>query len=132
MTDELIIKAWKMCRENERHVTCEYCLKCPFSKCELDADEENCIDALCRRSINLFTRLNAENKRLRGMVSQNEGVLPQYEALIKAEAIRDFAERLKESAFSCDVSFGYGQEHCEEAVTVLEIDNLVKEMTEDK
>lgn len=51
---------------------------------------------------------------------------------VRAEAIREFAERLKESAFACDVSFGFGREHCEEAVTVLEIDNLAKEMTEVK
>ena len=51
---------------------------------------------------------------------------------IRTEAIKEFAERLKQSAFACDVSFGFGREHCEETVTVLEIDNLVKEMTEGK
>ena len=51
---------------------------------------------------------------------------------LKAEAIKEFAERLKASAFECDVSFGFGREHYTEAVAVVEIDNLVKEMTEDK
>lgn len=46
----------------------------------------------------------------------------------KYEAAKEFAERLKESAFECDVSFGFGREHYTEAVTVVEIDNLVKEM----
>ena len=48
----------------------------------------------------------------------------------RSEAIKEFAKRLKESAFDCDVSFGYGKGHYTEAVAVIEIDNLVKEMTE--
>ena len=47
---------------------------------------------------------------------------------IKSEAYKEFAERLKQSAFDCDVSFGYGKEHYTKAVAVIEIDNLVKEM----
>lgn len=46
----------------------------------------------------------------------------------KSQAAKEFAERLKKSAFDCDVSFGFGREHYTEAVTVFEIDNLVKEM----
>lgn len=37
---------------------------------------------------------------------------------------------MKQSAFDCDVSFGYGKEHYTEAVAVIEIDDLVKEFTE--
>ena len=47
---------------------------------------------------------------------------------IKAEAIKQFAERLKESKIDIDVSFGYGREVYTEAVAVIEIDNLVEEM----
>jgi hypothetical protein len=39
-----------------------------------------------------------------------------------------FAERLKENKIDIDVSFGYGKEVYTEAVAVIEIDNLVKEM----
>ena len=46
----------------------------------------------------------------------------------KAEAIQGFADRLKENTIEVDVSFGYGKEHYTEAVTLIEIDNLVKEM----
>ena len=95
MTDTEIIKALKLCRENERHSTCEHCLKCPLSTCDLVADEENCLDALYRRSINLINRQKAEIERMKCMVGQNEGVLPQYEAIIISEAIREFADRLK-------------------------------------
>ena len=47
---------------------------------------------------------------------------------IKAEAIKQFAERLKENKIDIDVSFGYGREVYTESVAVIEIDNLVKEM----
>jgi hypothetical protein len=43
-------------------------------------------------------------------------------------AILEFAERLKENKIDIDVSFGYGKEVYTEAVAVIEIDNLVKEM----
>ena len=51
--------------------------------------------------------------------------------IVKAEAIKEFAERLKESAFDCDVSFGFGKECYTEAVAVVEIDNVLKEMVGD-
>jgi hypothetical protein len=51
---------------------------------------------------------------------------------IKAEAVKEFAERLKENKIDIDVSFGYGKEHYTEAVAVVEIDRLVKEFTEGK
>lgn len=50
----------------------------------------------------------------------------------RAKAVKEFAERLKENKIDIDVSFGYGREHYTEAVAVVEIDNLVKEFTEDK
>ena len=45
----------------------------------------------------------------------------------KSEAIKEFAERLKESKIYVDVSFGYGKEVYTEAVTIIEIDRLAKE-----
>ena len=60
----------------------------------------------------------AEIERLKGMVSQNEGVLPQYEALLKAEAIKEFADRLCEDRVSNDP-------------VVISTKCLVKEMTGD-
>ena len=59
------------------------------------------------------------------------GVVDRASADIKAEAIKEFAERLKESSIDVDVSFGYGREVYTEAVPVVEIDNLVKEMVGD-
>lgn len=49
----------------------------------------------------------------------------------RKQAIEQFAEKLKENTIDVDVSYGYGREHYTEAVAVIEIDNLVKEMVGD-
>ncbi len=54
--------------------------------------------------------------------------LLEYIEQTNAEAIKEFAERLKKSTFDCDVSLGYGNGCYVKAVTTIEIDNLVKEM----
>ena len=72
---------------------------------------------------------------------QKAGILVNKEELTKAlqydreqyvkgrrDGIKEFAERLKESSFECDVSIGLGVEMVTEAVSVSEIDSLVKEM----
>ena len=48
------------------------------------------------------------------------------------KAIKEFAEKLKQQAFPCDVSFSFGKEHYAKAVAVVDIDRLVEEMTEDE
>ena len=53
-----------------------------------------------------------------------------YNAVDKENPVLTFAEKLKEYAFECDVSFGFGKEHCTKAVAVVDIDRLVEEMTE--
>lgn len=80
----------------------------------------------------------AEIERLR-KVLENRGEIckscdEKYTEKIKrakADAIKEFAERLKKSAFDCDVSFGFGKECYTEAVAVVEIDNVLKEMVGD-
>ena len=67
------------------------------------------------------------NDKFNSLVASNVYLINRVDKT-KTEAIKEFAERLKKSAFECDVSFGYGKEHNTKAVTVIEIDNLVKEM----
>ena len=67
---------------------------------------------------------DAEIERLKDMVGQNEGVLPEYEKLIKINAIKEFAERLKgkkEKQCAGMGMVGY-------TVWVEDIDETVKEM----
>ena len=54
----------------------------------------------------------------------------RLEKEIRAEAIKEFAEKLKQQAFPCDVSFGFGKEHYTKAVAAVDIDRLFEKMTE--
>ena len=114
MTDNEIIKALECCVDWCGNVSC---WDCPLKN-------TGCIhfDKL-KETLDLINRQKAEIERLKGMVSQNEGVLPRYEQLIKAEAIKEFAERLKENSIA---TFSWNG-----VVLVEEIDNLLKEMVGD-
>ena len=72
MTDNEIVKALECCRKNEKQNTAEYCLKCPFSKCDLGKDEDSCIDALYNRTIRLIRRKKAKIERLQKERKQND------------------------------------------------------------
>ena len=128
-TDEQIKKALECCI-NWEATTCE--------KCPLDDECDNDGDTPLRNALDLINRQKAEIERLESLCEkigiandvklERICVLQEDLETAKAEAIKEFAERLKKSAFDCDVSFGFGREHYTEAVTVFEIDNLVKEM----
>lgn len=47
---------------------------------------------------------------------------------LREDAVREFAEKLKEQAFNCDISFGLGSQHIRQAVAVDDIDKAVNEM----
>lgn len=120
MTDNDIVKALECCKKPVPDCDC-----CPIERGDM------CFDFLKEVALDLINRQKAEIERLKDMVSQNEGVLPEYEKFIKAEAIKEFAERLKESAIDADVYSGYRKELFEKAVTVIEIDRILEEMTEE-
>lgn len=77
--------------------------------------------------------IDALLEKIKGLQTENNQFadIGKMYSEIKAEAIKEFAERLKESKIDIDVSFGYGREVYTEAVAVVEIDNLVKEMVGD-
>jgi len=50
----------------------------------------------------------------------------------KIEIIKDFVEKLKERTIEVDVSFGYGEPCFVNAVTMIEVENLLQEITEDE
>lgn len=138
LTDNEIVDAMKRCIAGD----------CEETGCPL----YNCVTKLLEKILDLIKCQKAEIESLKIAIEVTRDNLGDARAeLQKAEAeierlkqhntemarkhygdgIKEFAERLKASAFACDVSFGFGREHCEEAVTVLEIDRLVKEMTEE-
>lgn len=103
MTDSEIIAALTTCHKGNGYSECE---KCPY------VVTRGCMDILGEDALGLINRQQAELEK------------------VKSEAVREFAEKLKERAFKCPttITFGFGTEWVKEAVSVIEIDNLVKEM----
>ena len=92
MTDNEIIKALECCIEME-------CSKCPMN---YDDCEERDFDNLVKRAIPIFNRQKAEIERLR---EENKDYAYLYDkhintafSHIKTEAVKEFAEMLKEKA----------------------------------
>lgn len=118
MTDNEIIKALEKCASIG-----ESCEGCPFY------EYTDCDTRLKEEFHNLINRQNAEIERLgKDRYIFKDGVLeliPRTDIEeIKSEAIKEFAERLKEKATST-----FYEEH--KYVDTEDIDNLVKEMAGD-
>lgn len=119
MTDEQIIKAVDVCRNPDT------CRGCPYH----ELYTARCVIMLMKDVFDLINRQKAEIERLK---KKNEKYINRIEKDIvlptifgeqaKIEAIKEFAERLKESADND----GCG----EDFVLVSDIDILLKEMTE--
>ena len=126
MTDNEIIKVL----EKEADFSCNMC--CNYGENCLD---EDCASFISRIALDLINR----QKELLGMAekamkiaNENADLMREQYECVKVEVVREFAEKLKEYAFECDVSFGFGEEHCTKAVAVVDIERLVEEMTEDE
>lgn len=115
MTDNEIIKALECCD------TREWCTHCPLK------DNDRCRDVLSAQSVELINRQKAELERLENRkLKDGELTLISNTSVkeFKAEAIKGFAERLKDVFITIDGIF-----ECWEVEE--HIDNLVKEMTEE-
>lgn len=123
MTDNEIIKALE-----EYEVVCD---KCACNEGDMTGKK------IMLKALDLINRQKAE---IEGLKAENEGykhldailhtAIDKLTANIKSEVIKEFTEKLKQQAFECDVSFGFGKEHYTEAVAVFDIEKLVEEMTE--
>ena len=108
-TDKEIVKALECCNN------CD-CGGCPCLA------ESGCKDIDYAEILDLINRLQAENERLRANEEMAEGYADALEERAKAEARKEFAERLKEN---CKVIGA--------PLITNRIDNLLKEMeSEDK
>lgn len=112
-TDEEIIKALECCMRGNH---CEG--YCPYDD-EYD-DFEECTSKLTKDALDLINRQKAELEDLREIVFTD-----RTEAIkkLKSEAIKEFAERLKEHYVKPE--FPWDDFYVDEGV----VDNLVKEMT---
>lgn len=116
MTDDKVIKSLKWLVFN-------------FPKIENPKDDTdkmcNCINLYCQNAIDLINRQETKIERLEKENHLKELEIKEFVLMIgecRAGAIKEFAERLKENKFT-HKNFG-------ELVVVEDIDNLVKEMTE--
>ena len=111
MTDNKIIKALECCSNN---VLYEQCVDCPYK--EYLEKGHTCIIKATKNALDLINRQKAEIERLQDVNIR----------LTKAEAIKEFAERLEPKlANNTDIS-AVGYQSIVEVV-----DNLVKEMVGD-
>ena len=91
MTDNDIIKALECCGAGW-----DGCEPCPL--CNYDGD---CLESIVGDILNLITRQKAEIERLKATVDSFTDIGKLYSE-IKAEAIKEFAERLCEDRVSND------------------------------
>lgn len=136
MTDEQIFENEIKCITRRNKCVCNGGSDCV--KCDLLMDSEEIVKCYNRaiKNIDLINRQKAEIEELKERISYLEESIDcsrkEYNRLLqkmqqaKSEAIKEFAERSKETAYSYSDICGYSQT----VVDVSSIDNLVKEMTE--
>ena len=130
MTDNEIVKALEYCFTNDWNRT-----KC--DKCKFYIGTTQCVEDRKSASIYLIKRQQAEIERLKCEMGKllpkdcaytvQMEVSNKLETQIRAEAVREFAERLKEKSFKTIRNYGLTKD----VVEVCDIDNLVKEMAGD-
>lgn len=126
---EELIKALQCCANT---IETNMCGECPAAKYKAGK-----CDALVKlQAAEMLEDLKAENERLQQETKNTNGLRLEifenksvWERLARAEAIKEFAERLKnECSFETDVSLGYGRPCYEDAIPIIAIDNLLKEV----
>ena len=122
LTDEQIIKTLEEYLQKSQNI--KYGAR---QKILVDAD-------FLKEVLDLNNRQKAEIERLENSLSTfkscYESLTDMYENA-KSEAIKEFAERLKEKQQSVKARFGFGGEYISNGVMCTDIDNLVKEMVGD-
>ena len=139
-TDEEVIKALEWCIQSDSCEYCEYREKtnkddvCPVRSDALDLikRQKEEIERLQEKQVEDEQLLNLRVIESVNAVSEAhrkyEMALEEHLKSERAEAIKEFAERLKQTAYTQGSITGYQYQ----VVDFAEIDNLVKEMTEGK
>ena len=114
MTDNEIINALDCCHSELGNM----CSICPL----FDPDNDYCEDELHKNALNLINRQKAEIEELKkGFTADADFFASEYDSKIKSEAIKEFAEELK----NC---FAISGDYLD---IINIIDNILKEMTEE-
>ena len=118
MTDEQIIKALEYCCGNitfDSDCSAHGCYQASLPE-DRNGDIRWCRQWLMKDALDLVNRQKAENERLLQKLQQ-----------AKSEAIKEFAERLKNNTF-----LGKEKNSVEHTIWIYEIDKIAKEMEADK
>ena len=92
MTDNEIIKALECCTKGN---TSDVCSDCPLLHTDICTEEEN---GVMKLALDLINRQNAEIERLKGLKNHRQELINELNKGIteaKAEAVKEFADRLK-------------------------------------
>ena len=133
-TEEEIIKALGICVDKATKLICrDTCKDCPYHHDLL------CMFSVKSDALNLIRKQQAEIERLK---CETGKLLPKncpyamqmevsnkLETIIRAEAVKEFAERLKEMKYE-SIEWAHGEHPY--VVEESDIDNLVEEMAGDK
>lgn len=122
MTDEQIIKAFECCKDRE----CQ--TGCPRLHNNLPI-EDDCRCNLIKDALDLINRQKAEIERLRGSTIVNNIMESQrIKREAKAEAVKEFAEKLKLHSYIMSDESQTGIINRYSVVTINQIDNILKEL----
>ena len=119
LLDRDIIKAFECCTKIEEGESLKLCFECPM----FEEDVDNCTASLFRAVLDLINRQQTE------IEEQDQAIINALHRMgeVRAEAIKEFAERLLESKYeSSDWSHGEHPYVVEES----DIENLLYELTE--
>ncbi len=117
MTDNDIIKANYIC--STVPAKCE--------DCPLYLKSDDCIGELAEKTIDLINRQKAEIERLKSPCEMQIEVSEKLENTIKAEAVKEFFEKLKEIAYYDEIWTGE-EEYVYKTIDFDEVKDLVEEM----
>lgn len=121
-TDEEIIEALDLCTQQNGSIPC---YDCP---CWND-DEQECKGIDYTATLDLINRQKSEIERLKGSTIVNNIMeIQRIKREAKAEASKEFAERLKLHSYILSDESQTGIINRYSVVTVNQIDNLLKEM----
>ena len=156
MTDEQIIKALECCATDKT----DDCFQCPYDKMVYNPGYDGCADRCRKDALDLINRqkaeierLNMDNKEINILINMQEKNIREQQVIIDtlrilnksatSEAIKEFAERLKSRVANLSVQTkthgrkitpNYIDDIANQIlhyVVIQEIDDLVKEMTEE-
>ena len=130
MTDEQIIKALECCATDKT----DDCFQCPYDNIVYKPGNGGCVNRCRKDALDLINRKKAEIERLKKenilLLKKKCKDINTARKITKSEAIKEFAERLKEIIYTHENRVDV------DGIVLLtridnSIDNLVKEMTEE-